>query len=246
MRERAMACMRGVRVRVLVLGLVALVFAKSPTIEFNKTVCECGTIVDGTKDKLYATFTFKNTGDSTLRLLKVKPGCLCTAVDFDSVILPGKSSRIDATVDLSTYHSGTINKPITVTSNATNTPRVVLVVRATIQSIIAVSQYFIIMDASKPGTNQTIFLSTLKRDLSVSSVTFYQNMTNNTQWEKAIPISISFAWQPLDSIRSDGYRVFRLTLTTPDTPEPLRGKLQVKTNHPDKPELWLQCIINKE
>jgi hypothetical protein len=35
-------------------------------------------------------------------------------------------------------------------------------------------------------------------------------------------------------------------MTVPSAPEELRGVLAVKTNHPDKQELTLQCVINKE
>jgi Protein of unknown function (DUF1573) len=226
-------------------AIISFCCAGSPKIEFDKTTFDCGTIVDGSKEKLYASFIAKNTGNAPLRIENVRPSCHCTVVNFDTLVMPGKSSKIEAVVTITSYHSGSISKPITVTSNAINAPVKQLVIKANIQPVIDVSEQLLNLDATKPGLVHSIFLSSAKRDLKVMNVDFNRNKENGALWKEQIPLSIKYSWMPLDSIRSDGYRVFKLNLVVPAAPEELRGVLAVQTNHPDKQELIVQCIINK-
>lgn len=221
------------------------ILAGSPKIKFEKTVFECGTVIEGGKDKLQASFILKNTGDAPLKLESVRPSCGCTVVKFDTLVMPGKTSKIEATVDLANYHSGSISKPVTVTSNASNTPIVHLAINATIQPVIDVSEQFVNFDISKAGTTHPIFLSSAKKDLKVTKIDFNQNKKQDALWKEQIPVSIKFKWTPLDSTRADGYRVFKLDLTVPPATEELRGTLAIATNHPDKQELTAQCVIIK-
>jgi hypothetical protein len=221
------------------------ILAGSPKIEFDKTAFECGTIIDGSKDKLQALFIVKNIGDAPLKIESVRPGCGCTVVKFDTLVMPGKTSKIEATVNLANYHTGSISKPVTVTSNATNTPTVQLAINATIQPVIDVSEQFVNFDIAKAGTTHAIFLSSAKKDLKISKVVFRQNKNQNEIWKEQIPISIKYSLSALDSVRADGYRVFKLDLTVPPVTEELRGVLAITTNHPDKQEITLQCVINR-
>jgi len=228
-----------------ILVTVLAAFSGTPKIDFEKTIIECGTIVDGTKDKLHASFAFKNTGDGPLRIMTVRPSCLCTIVKFDTLVMPGKTSVIEATVNISTYHSGSISKPVTVTSDASNLPTIQLAIKATIQPVIDVSEQFVDLYISKAGMAHSIFLSCAKKDLRVTDVIFNQNKTQDALWKDQISLPIKSSLTPLDSIRGDGYRVFKLDLIVPAAPEELKGVLSLKTNDPAKPELTLQCVINK-
>ncbi|KXS56349.1 MAG: hypothetical protein AMR96_03235 [Candidatus Adiutrix intracellularis] len=40
------------------------------------------------------TFVFKNEGDAPLEIMQVKPGCSCSVVSYDHIILPGGTGRI--------------------------------------------------------------------------------------------------------------------------------------------------------
>jgi hypothetical protein len=225
--------------------LASACLAGSAKIEFDKTTFDCGTVVDGSKEKLYASFIATNIGNAPLKIENVRPSCYCTVVNFDTLVMPGKSSKIEAVVTITSYHSGSISKPITVTSNAVNTPVKQLVIKANIQPVIDVSEQLLNLDGSKPGTVHVIFLSSAKKDLRIESVDFNRNKKEGALWKEQIPLSIKYSWTPLDSIRSDGYRVFKLHLIVPAAPEELRGVLAIQTNHPDKQELIVQCIINK-
>jgi hypothetical protein len=221
------------------------VLAGSPKIEFDKLSVDFGTIVDGSKDKLYASFKVKNTGDALLTITNVRPSCGCTVVKFDSLVQPGKSSTIEATVNITNYHSGSISKPVTVTSNAVNTPVQQLVVNATILPILDASEQFVTLDASAQKTGHVVYLSTTKKDLKVSSVEFKQSIRPGDEWNKAVPVGITFTFSPTDSVRPDKYSVYKLSIFPPQAQQQLAGTIVIRTNHPDKAELVLQAIINK-
>jgi len=100
----------------------------APEISFEKTVHDYGTIVqggDGTSE-----FKFTNVGKEPLILSKPQSSCGCTVPTWpQEPILPGKSEVIKVTYN--TNNVGTINKTVTVISNA-KTPRVVLQIKGTV------------------------------------------------------------------------------------------------------------------
>lgn len=87
-----------------------------PKIEFNETTHDFGNIKEE-GGKVTGRFTFKNVGDSTLLLTRVKPGCGCTAANYTKTpIEPGQTGFIDATYD--PYNRpGKFHKNIKVTTN---------------------------------------------------------------------------------------------------------------------------------
>lgn len=91
----------------------------APVISFDKLVHDYGTIYqngDGNCE-----FEFKNTGKEPLVLTHVKSSCGCTVPKWPrQPILPGKTDVIE--VRYATNRLGRINKSITVTSNADNSP----------------------------------------------------------------------------------------------------------------------------
>lgn len=64
------------------------------------------------------TFTYKNTGNDTLRIDNIVSSCGCTVVNsYQKTVAPGKSSSI--TIDFnSAGKMGVINKTVTILSNA--------------------------------------------------------------------------------------------------------------------------------
>ena len=91
-----------------------------PQIEFDSKTYNCGTVIEGKIEKITAVFVVKNTGDAVLKLESVRPSCGCTVVKFDSLIQPGKSTKIESVVNIQGQRSGQLSKSITVTSNAEN------------------------------------------------------------------------------------------------------------------------------
>jgi hypothetical protein len=100
----------------------------APEITFEKTVHDYGTIVqggDGTCE-----FKFTNVGKEPLILSRPTSSCGCTVPSWpQEPILPGKSDVIKVTYN--TNNVGTINKTVTVNSNA-KTARVVLQIKGSV------------------------------------------------------------------------------------------------------------------
>ncbi len=91
-----------------------------PQITWAATTRDFGVISD---TQTYETsFSFTNTGTGKLVISNVKPGCGCTTPTLDrNEFMPGETATIDVVFDPS-KKSGMQNKPITVTSNARNSP----------------------------------------------------------------------------------------------------------------------------
>jgi hypothetical protein len=88
-------------------------------ITFEKTVYDYGTIANGANPNFE--FKFKNTGKEPLIISNCQASCGCTIpVCPKEPILPGRTGIIKGTY--ATTRTGKINKTITVTSNAKNSP----------------------------------------------------------------------------------------------------------------------------
>jgi|GEM_PF-301515 len=76
-------------------------------------------------------FEFTNVGDGSLKIEKVKPTCGCTAADYsDKPVAPGEKGFI--TVEFNAKSPGNFNKSVTVFSNASDKP-VILVLKGTVE-----------------------------------------------------------------------------------------------------------------
>ncbi|EAY24422.1 conserved hypothetical protein [Microscilla marina ATCC 23134] len=100
-----------------IFALVATVAYAQPKIQFNKTKHAFGTIKeDGGLAQV--TFSFKNTGNQTLKLTNVKASCGCTTPTWTKAeIKPGGSGVVKAAFN-PMGRVGAFNKSITVRSNA--------------------------------------------------------------------------------------------------------------------------------
>jgi hypothetical protein len=91
----------------------------APEITFEKTVHDYGTIEVGSDGTSF--FEFTNTGKEPLILQKPRSSCGCTVPTWPQApILPGDSEKIKVTYN--TRRKGTINKTVTILSNAKNNP----------------------------------------------------------------------------------------------------------------------------
>jgi hypothetical protein len=218
----------------------------TPKISVDKEVYDCGNVVDGRIDEAHATFTIKNTGDMSLHVTNVRPGCGCTVVKFDSLVLPGKTSLIKASVNVTNFQPGKQVKSITVTSDAQNNQQLKLEIHITIVKVIETSEISVSFRKDRPGEIHPITLACEKKDLKITGVTFTEENSggnSGSDWMKQIPIDIKFTFTPTDSIQPNGFKVYKLALVTPAIATEMYGKLFIKTNHPDKPELQLSGNI---
>lgn len=102
--------------------------SNGPQISFDKVVHDYGTIYKGADGN--CDFEFTNTGNEPLVLSTVRSSCGCTVPKWPrEPILPGKKGVINVRYD--TRRMGTINKSITVMSNA-KTSSVVLSIKGKI------------------------------------------------------------------------------------------------------------------
>jgi len=220
----------------LVVSAVSL--SAAPGIEFDTKEFNCGILPEGKTDKLEAVFNVKNTGDDTLKLLKVKPSCGCTVVKFDSTILPGTSTAIKSTVNVK-GRKGSISKGITVTSNAPNDSIVRLVIKANIIEALSPSLSYINMADENAEKGTSINITTMKKDLKISDITFVPEKEPNATSK------VTFTLTPSDSARTDGLYVYKLDLKPITLAKKTDGAFIIKTNHPERKEMSLRGVAGK-
>jgi hypothetical protein len=109
-----------------ILMFLSLSAFAGPSVEFENTSHEFGTIKEA--DGLVSTlFNFTNTGNAPLIINAVKPSCGCTSPEWSrEPILPGKTGFIKATYDPKN-RPGKFEKSIAVSSNATNSPSILII-----------------------------------------------------------------------------------------------------------------------
>lgn len=98
-------------------------------IEFNKEVHDYGNIKYGANGQ--CTFEFTNTGNAPLIISNCVGSCGCTVPTWTKEpIAPGAKGVI--TVKYDTKRPGSINKQVTITSNATNEPSKVVRIKGNV------------------------------------------------------------------------------------------------------------------
>ncbi len=114
----------------MVLGLSLSGF--SQTIDFTFDSHDFGAIPEG--DTVEVTFKFTNNGPADLILTDVAVSCGCTTPFWPKdPIAPGESNTIVAQFNTS-GKDGKFNKPITITSNATNAPVKRIFIKGTVDT----------------------------------------------------------------------------------------------------------------
>ncbi|HEX3556227.1 MAG TPA: DUF1573 domain-containing protein, partial [Thermoanaerobaculia bacterium] len=116
--------------------VAAVLFADGkPKAVVAEPIKEAGTVPKG--EKLTSDFVIRNDGDAVLEITQVQPACGCTVAEYDKTIAPGKTGKVHAVVDTSTFN-GPIAKGVTVFTNDPATPQIELTVRATVEPYINV------------------------------------------------------------------------------------------------------------
>ena len=100
-------------------------------IEFEKEIHDYGTVENGGNGQ--CTFEFTNTGNAPLIISNAKGSCGCTVPSWPKEPLaPGQTAKI--TVKYDTKRPGAINKSVTITSNAVNTPTKVIRIKGNVKA----------------------------------------------------------------------------------------------------------------
>jgi len=125
-------------VRVLILSLIAfsltaqslqnneevlfVEFSNIGIFEFDSDIIDYGSVKQNSEGK--RSFTFKNIGNSPIIITKVKASCGCTvATKPNQPIMPGETAKIGVKYD--TKRIGAFSKSITITSNASETAKII-------------------------------------------------------------------------------------------------------------------------
>ncbi len=118
------------------LGIEPAIVAQIDTAHYTKikwkdSVVDFGTIAVGDSVKLK--YMFSNVGNTPLFVISARPGCGCTVTDFPkNPVMPGKSSFITAILK-SGFHTGEMNKTITVVTNTKNRTHHILIIRGVVK-----------------------------------------------------------------------------------------------------------------
>lgn len=236
------------RTTALILPFIAATLLAGPKMVLKEKVVDAGTAVEGQNTSVKASYILKNSGTSDLHLKKVIPACGCTKITYyDSLIAPGKSGKIDAAMNLKGFGGGTVAKMITVVSNAGNEPIVRLIIKATVQEIITVSEPYVSLNANHPAP-LNFYLSSKKNDLKITDVHFLvdqDQQKTSPDWQSDMPVIIPYKWSPIDSIGSNGYHFYKLGLFMPEIDRSMLGIFTLRTNHPDKPEILMRGTLLK-
>lgn len=116
---------------VAAIGTSSVVAQDGAKISFTKEVHDYGTIENGANGQ--CTFEFKNTGNAPLIIANAVGSCGCTVPTWPKEpIAPGAKASI--TVKYDTKRTGSINKTITITSNATDEPTKVLSIKGEVKA----------------------------------------------------------------------------------------------------------------
>jgi hypothetical protein len=227
-----------------IIPVIAVSSFSGPQIKFDTKAFDCGTVIEGKVDKLDAVFTVTNTGNTTLRLQSVRPGCGCTVVKYDSIIEPGKSAKIESQVKIRGYHAGPITKGITVTSNAENESSTHLDIRAIIRAVAEIAEREIELVPTDAAKGKTLTLTSMKKNIKVTSVSFRpDNPTGAATWENNVPLPIRYTVTPTDSIAADGNAKSLIQLFPPEKVAASAGEFIFKTDDRDKQEIVVRGRI---
>ncbi|MBN1604255.1 MAG: DUF1573 domain-containing protein [Chitinispirillaceae bacterium] len=231
-------------------SISAIIFSSISTVEagakisMKSLIVDAGTSVEDVNELLPARFSFKNNGTSPLQIQRIIPACGCTKITaYDSLVMPGKSGSISVEMNLKDFSAGLHSKVITVFSNADNDSILRIAVKATVRSIIEIAVPYVTINRADSAW-KSFFVFSKKNDINIEGVSFkkdpYGNSKNPSAWQEDVPLIVKYRWVSVDSIRSDGYKVFQLTLFMPHITESLLGFFRIETNHPEKPEIYLR------
>jgi hypothetical protein len=221
----------------------------SPKIDMRSSIVDAGTSIEGVNETVSASFSFKNSGNSALLVSKIIPACGCTKIiSYDSLVLPGKSGKINAEMNLKDFPAGPVAKIITVISNAAKDSVLRLGVKATVRLSVEVSEPYISLNAGD-SARKSFHIFSQKDDMDIVNVLFKRDADRKERdpngWQADAPMNINYKWMSVDSVRNDGYKVYRLTLFLPHINGSMLGMFRIQTNHPKKPEIFMRGTLLK-
>lgn len=195
----------------------------TPSIQVAETVFDFGEVMEGSE--VVHEFTVKNEGKGVLRIEQVRPGCGCTAVQFDRQVSAGGAGKV--TLRLSTAgYEGTVKKAATVFTNDPNQPRVVLTMQGRVKTFIKVSPSGSISFRGPAHRQSPRIL-----ELTGSKAFHIQKV------ESSLEGMVRHEIEPMAGDK--GYRLKIENILTEGT---YSGTIMVTTDVPEKPQIFIRVI----
>jgi hypothetical protein len=199
-----------------------------PMIMFDNRDYDFGKAASG--EKVKHTYIVTNTGTATLEISDVHPSCGCTtAGGWTHKVEPGQTGEIPVQFDSSRY-SSQVTKTITVTSNAKNEPRAVVILHGTVWKPIDVTPSTAVVNVQEDSTNS---VSTTVR--IISSVDSPIEVTDPTSSSK------SFSAE-LKTVRPGKEYALTISALPPFAGMNTSASISVKTSLPNTPVLSVTAI----
>lgn len=225
--------------------LIAGITNAAPMIKADTAEVDRGSILKKDLKDLHHIYTLTNTGDEVLKIKRVKPGCGCTMVDYDSIIAPGQTGKIEIKIKKNKLGDGSFTKALRVMSNAANEPNLRLSIKGKILSPIDISKRFLRIESGESSSEGEIILSSQKKDLKIMEVKFVEREgSNSPNWEKQPDILAKSKLTATGEVDSFGYQSYKLELSMNIAPTNiLSGHFEIKTNHPEQKMINLRGMI---
>ena len=209
---------------------------KAPRLTIVEPVKDYGVIPKG--EKLDWSFVVKNTGTDDLKIIAAKPGCGCTVADFDKVIKPGQTGKVNAHVDTTNF-AGPIAKSVTLETNDPNNPTSQLTIHAVVKPYV---------EAYPAGF---VRYNLLQGDADTQTVTLYSEEDEPFQitkvdvpgdWVKVTYDQINKKEELAPNVGKSGQNQYKVNITVggPDAKiGPLADKIHIVTNSKHQPEYFV-------
>ncbi len=208
----------------------------TPVITFDRQAHDFGNILD--EANVETTFTFSNTGDTTLEIVDHKATCGCTVPEISKrSLLPGESATIKV-VFHPAHKRGVQNQTVTLLTNSPDQPQVSLTINANVRPMTWADPVVAHFSRIEKGDTRTLTIDVFSRvpNFKVEGVT----VTNEVVFRASVsePTEV-----PGDS---EGEKIRKVTVTIGLSPTVPLGNhtetLQIRTNDPKKPVLNQQII----
>ncbi len=228
----------------LVGSLISLAFAQ-PQISVSETSYDFGMISVG-DSVIVHTFEISNTGDETLHIQDVKPGCSCTIVDFPKSLEPGEIGEFKSEFR-TVGKSGVQHRPFTIISTSEENPILRLSITGFLLGSINMERHYGIIRLEEDATtvSDSIGIVSMKEDLAITSAYYKQRENEDGTPGKRFDINATIETREAGS--STEPTEFQLLFNFPvDIEMSESGTVYFSTNHPMKSELEYRCIIRRD
>lgn len=211
-------------------------------ISFDRMAHDFGEILDDAN--VETTFTFTNTGDTTLEILDHRATCGCTVPEISKrSLLPGESAALKV-VFHPAHKRGQQHQTVTLMTNAADQPQVVLTINANVRQTTWADPAVAHFSRIEKGDDRELTVDVYSRvpGFKVESATFVESAAIRN----AIPFEASVGEVSEVPGDSEGEVFRKYTITIRLSPTVAIGNhtetISIKTNDPRKPIIQQQVI----